>query len=162
LVDGLARSVKALPEGMVKARGNVLGGFSETAHWSQLKPRDAPISEPVNAFHGARVPTVPADETEQIAAKFDFRELFERPNSSGTYLHSVIFRNGKEKRDATGKRIQELAPLKYGHPNPAFIRKHGLNRDSRPVNWFAPFMPRAEKRRRRTSSTLDSGVCGQI
>ena len=39
LIDALARSVKALPEGMVKARGNVLGGFAETAYWSQLKPR---------------------------------------------------------------------------------------------------------------------------
>ena len=52
LIDALARSVKALPEGMVKARGNVLGDFAETAYWSQLKPRDAPISEPVNAFPG--------------------------------------------------------------------------------------------------------------
>jgi hypothetical protein len=58
LIDALARSVKALPAGMVKATGNILGGFAETAYWCQLKPRDAPISEPVNAFPGARAPTV--------------------------------------------------------------------------------------------------------
>jgi hypothetical protein len=147
LIDALARPVKALPEGMVKARGNVLGGFSETAYWSQLTPRDAPIIEPVNAFHGARAPTVPADETEQIAAKFDFGEVFERPNFDGTYRRNVIHRNGREKIDASGKPAQESAPLKYGCPNPAFIKKHGLNEKSRPVDWFAAFMPRSREKK---------------
>jgi hypothetical protein len=147
LIDALARSVKALPEGMVKARGNVLGGFAETAYWSQLKPRDAPISEPVNAFPGARAPTVPPDETEQIAAKFDFGELFERPNFAGTYQRNATNRNGRGKMDATGKPIQESAPLKYGCPNPAFIRKHGLTKESRPIDWFAAFMPRSREKK---------------
>jgi FKBP-type peptidyl-prolyl cis-trans isomerase (trigger factor) len=39
LVDALERLVKDLPEGMVKAHGSILGGFAETAYWSQLKPR---------------------------------------------------------------------------------------------------------------------------
>jgi hypothetical protein len=47
LIDALERLVKALPEGMVKAHGNILGGFAETAYCSQLKPRNVPISTPM-------------------------------------------------------------------------------------------------------------------
>jgi hypothetical protein len=33
LIDALARLAKALPEGMVKAPGNVLRGFAEMVYW---------------------------------------------------------------------------------------------------------------------------------
>jgi hypothetical protein len=46
LIDALERFVKALPEGMVKARGNILGGFAGTAYLSQLKPRMSPYVNP--------------------------------------------------------------------------------------------------------------------
>ena len=157
LIDVLERSVKALPEGMVKARGNVLGGFAETAYWSQLKPRDVPISEPLNTFPGARAPTVPADETEKIAAKFDFGEMFVRADFDGTYRRNIIHRNGKEKTDAAGKPVRESVPLKYGGPNPAFLKKHGLNKDSRAVDWFAPFMPR--RREKKEAHKFRTMVC---
>jgi hypothetical protein len=147
LIDALARMVKALPEGMVKARGNVLGGFAATAYWSQLKPRDDAIPEPVNAFRGARAPTVPADETEKIAAKFDFGEMFVRGDFEGTYRCNVLHRNGRAKTDASGAPVTESVPLKYGGPNPVFIKKHGLNIASRPVDWFAPFMQRRREKK---------------
>jgi hypothetical protein len=58
-----------------------------------------------------------------------------------------MHRNGKDKTDATEKPIRELIPLKYGGPNPAFIKKHGLNKASGSVDWFAPFMLRRRERK---------------
>jgi hypothetical protein len=56
---------------------------------------------------------------------------------------------GKDKKaDATENPIGESIPPNYGGPNhPAFIKKNGLNKASRAVDWFAPFMLRRCERK---------------
>jgi hypothetical protein len=73
--------------------------------------------------------------------------VYTQPNQHNSFSASLSTDISREKTDATGKPIQESALLKYGSPNPAFIRKHGLTKESRPVDWFALFMPRSREKK---------------
>jgi hypothetical protein len=65
--------------------------FPDDCYWESLVPSST-AEEPGNpTFNLARAPTVPADEAANVTVKWNFAEIFERPQFLGHYRKLVIF-----------------------------------------------------------------------
>jgi len=130
-------------EGSQNAQPKELSGFPHTAYWEVLEPDTVPVEEPENSF-AARAPTIPADECDvvRVPEKYNYSQQFDRPPFTGVVTQPILnVSNGKPRLLSSGRMVFRDANRDKGAPNPKFIKQHGLNTSSHPIDWFEAYMP---------------------
>ena len=128
-----------------KRKEDDMSAFAIGAKWRVLEA-DVDVDEPINAnFPLARAPTVEEkDAAIQQKPKKSFSETFDRPVFSGRINRRVSY----VKADGTTG-YRDISTLrKEGRPNPTFLRSHGLNKESLPVEFAESFFPMYENTER--------------
>jgi hypothetical protein len=142
LKDALEKRLPNLSATQTVARKiDDLKGFAPTARWKPLVPIPVPVEEPRNVAPSMRAPTIPEEDADFVPQKHDYAEVFDRLPFVSTKKAPALYRNGKVKRDQSGRIMYEDVPVGDGCPKPEFLRKHGLDINSKPVDWFNAFLP---------------------
>ena len=125
-----------------------------TAKWVPFNPIPVPLAEPVNVSRAMRAPTIPEADAEFVPQKFNYAQRFDRQPFVGSIKVPMLHRNGKEKTDRNGKTIYGDKVLDVGDsPRPEFLKKHKLNAQSQPQDWFNAFLPVHDWRHKTTNAT---------
>jgi hypothetical protein len=82
--------------------------FPDGCYWKSLVPSSTAEELGNLTFNLARAPTVPEDEAENVTVKWNFAEIFERPQFLGQYRKLVRLRNGRQKKDMNGLPVTEF------------------------------------------------------
>ena len=102
-------------------------------------------------------PTVPADEQKYMPQKHNYSHIFDRLPFSGEIEVPAFHPNGKKKLRNKMQVMETVSLEGGGRPNPSFIKKHQLDKNSEPQDWFNAFLPVFECIGPPTS--LDQSVC---
>ena len=122
--------------------------FTPGTRWITLTPLDETLDDPNDgsAFH-APTPNFPGVNirTENAAPKKrNYGETFDRPPFVATVDIDELDSFKRRKLDPRTKKVQtkSVRVEDTGMPKPAFLRKHGLDCDSLPHEWFEVFLPK--------------------
>ena len=132
---------------MVEPRAtNLAGGaFDPGAYWELLEQDGDLIQEDRidgETFHD---PTAPKGEAKPVKKRNNSHQ-FDRFVFTGKAHIPKLWCNGEIARDPKGNTIFEINPHTNTVPDIRFCRKHNLNLDSHPVDWFTDFVPVKNKR----------------
>jgi len=125
-------------------RDESMRGLDVTAKWKLLTPNPTPISEPTNEDSNLRPPT---EREGGYNRKYGYDERFDRMPFTGT-TEKMQYKYGKKSRKRkNGKGNRKLSPTRQqkdppiveervkGGPNEDFLKKHGLDENSHPMDW---------------------------
>ena len=90
-------------------------------------------------------PTVPADEQKYMPQKHNYSHIFDRLPFSGEIEVPAFHPNGKKKLRNKMQVMETVSLEGGGRPNPSFIKKHHLDKNSEPQDWFNAFLPVFDK-----------------
>ena len=136
-------------EGAV-VRGAHLNGVYVTAHWHLLTKNPTPIDKPTNKDASLRPPK---ERDVPINPKYGYDEQFYRAPFLGT-TKSIAYSINPPVRKRKGKNLSptrmqrttvEIVSREEGGPNKHFLRKHGLDEHSHPMDWFNALLPQTPK-----------------
>jgi hypothetical protein len=125
---------------MTKERQANLAGdkFTPGSHWVELPCDGAFLEETTPA--GFRAPTVPEGEVSQVK-KRNFSQKFDRMAFTGMTEVPERYSNGRLKKQKDGSYSYKKQAQTETTADMTFIRKHQLNLDSHPAEWFQSFLP---------------------
>ena len=157
----LKEVIVAIKSGTLKAltSENIAGdGFPGGAYWKLLSEEGA--TELVEDWNVAgssfRPPTYPASEHDANFTvwpkKYNYNVKFDRP----PYLHWAEvpkMENGMCVRNESGSIVYEKKLIEKSTPNNSFMKKHDLNENSHPAEWFEAFLPWVKTKQHKHSKT---------
>jgi Transposase IS4/SAP domain len=154
LVDRLIKSmVDKIPITITTANEQEdMRGFAKNAYWKLLVPMQAPVQEPVNPVR-AYAPTLPAEE--DAPKKYNFAEVFERPQFTGNSFVPMRWKNNKIRRNQNGEISYEERLREYGIPDNIFTCLNNLKHTSTPVEFIDALLPVSANKFTRTKCSFE-------
>jgi hypothetical protein len=123
-------------------------GLDVTAEWVLLDPDPIPVPEPQNDDDTLRPPT---ERDAPVNPKYKYKETFEHHPFLGTTEDMTYMASYRSPMKKKGQKKRKLSPTKQnstnhaervmGGPSAAFLKKHGLDEYSHPMDWWTSLMP---------------------
>lgn len=116
--------------------------FPQTAYWCKLDTDEKATDEPVNTIRNARAPTIGERDAKFIPVKYGFSKYsFDIPEFDATDDRELRWANGRVKKTKDGTNMKDSQKRVTGRINPEFIKKHNLNRQTRPDQYAETLLP---------------------